>query len=195
MTRTRLIGGVALVFVVLLGLTILRPTTKEITPPARGPSVSRCPNANAAPGSISERKVRDAVICLINAERVKHHLRAMRYNATLYRASHLHAVVMVKHNVFAHETRYDGSPGSRARRVRYVPRYGRWRVGEDLGEGSGSYGTPRAIVRAWMNSPPHRAQILTRRYRDIAVGSAPGSPIPGDSDSDAADYVVNFGFH
>lgn len=38
-------------------------------------------------------------------------------------------------------------------------RAGTWRIGENLAEG---YGSPRAVMRAWMASPTHRAIILGR---------------------------------
>lgn len=41
-------------------------------------------------------------------------------------------------------------------------------VGETLVSGTGL--TPRSAVRAWLNSPPHRAVILKRRARWAGVG-------------------------
>ena len=32
------------------------------------------------------------------------------------------------------------------------------------------YPTPRSVVRAWMHSSGHRANILTRTFRHIGVG-------------------------
>lgn len=42
-------------------------------------------------------------------------------------------------------------------------------VGENIAYG---YPTAKSVVRAWMASPGHRANILTRRYRQIGVGAA-----------------------
>ena len=33
--------------------------------------------------------------------------------------------------------------------------------------------TTKSLVRAWLNSPPHRNILLTPRFRRMAVGSAP----------------------
>ncbi|TNC26218.1 CAP domain-containing protein [Mumia zhuanghuii] len=44
---------------------------------------------------------------------------------------------------------------------------GGWKVGENIAYG---YRWPRHVVRAWMDSPGHRANILERRYRRIGVG-------------------------
>jgi uncharacterized protein YkwD len=48
-------------------------------------------------------------------------------------------------------------------------------VGENIARGEGGRGTPVAIVRAWMHSPPHRAEILSGRLRDVGVGVVWGS--------------------
>ena len=51
-----------------------------------------------------------------------------------------------------------------------------WAIGENLAWGSGSRGTPRAIVRTWMHSARHRRSILSRRFRDVGIGVAAGAP-------------------
>ena len=70
-----------------------------------------------------------------------------------------------------------GSPGGatlsdRARKAGYPGRT----LGEDIGWGTYDLGTPSAIVAAWMKSPPHRAIILSGRFREIGVGVAIGTP-------------------
>jgi uncharacterized protein YkwD len=41
--------------------------------------------------------------------------------------------------------------------------------------------TPRATVRAWLDSPPHRAVLLSPELRHVGLGIAPGTPagVPG----------------
>lgn len=54
-----------------------------------------------------------------------------------------------------------------------------WRVGENLGWGTGGYGSVRAIFRAWMNSPGHRENILgefTQLGVHLQVGTLEGQP-------------------
>ena len=43
--------------------------------------------------------------------------------------------------------------------------------GENLFAGTWGRVTPREVVNAWLNSPPHRANILSSRFRH--VGAAP----------------------
>jgi len=45
-----------------------------------------------------------------------------------------------------------------------------WSAGENIAYGTGSYGTVRSIMRAWLNSPGHRDNILGRGYSDFGVG-------------------------
>jgi uncharacterized protein YkwD len=58
----------------------------------------------------------------------------------------------------------------------YVHRYGYtsgtsgWRWGENLAYGQGRHATPRAIVQAWLNSPPHRENMLTGSFNDFGIG-------------------------
>jgi uncharacterized protein YkwD len=73
----------------------------------------------------------------------------------------------------------------------YLGRFGHWRIGENLGLGWGAGATPRQIVRAWMRSPDHRRNILSRGFRDAGVAAAPGSPLKRRKGS--ITYVVDFG--
>ena len=65
-------------------------------------------------------------------------------------------------------------------------------VGENIAWGSGGQGSPKATVARWMSSPMHRSTMLSRRFRDIGVGVAMGSPM-GDSGLNSAIYTANFG--
>jgi len=44
-------------------------------------------------------------------------------------------------------------------------------VGENIAEG---YPSGRAVVRGWMHSPPHRANLLKRRYRLLGLAARKG---------------------
>jgi uncharacterized protein YkwD len=47
----------------------------------------------------------------------------------------------------------------------------------------------RAIGAAWMDSPPHRANILSSSFRAIGIGIALGTPSGGAG----ATYTTDFG--
>jgi uncharacterized protein YkwD len=68
-----------------------------------------------------------------------------------------------------------------------------WSLGENIAWGSGTLATPRSIVRAWMHSPEHRANILNGGFRDIGIGIATGAPVPLGSRLGGATYTTDFG--
>jgi len=47
------------------------------------------------------------------------------------------------------------------------------------------------MMRLWMNSAPHRANILTARFREVGVGGMPG--IPGGARASGGTYTTVFG--
>jgi Cysteine-rich secretory protein family len=52
-----------------------------------------------------------------------------------------------------------------------------WTVGENLVWGTGPLSTPQALVTAWMNSPPHRENLLRPTFREIGVAAVAGTPV------------------
>ncbi len=49
-------------------------------------------------------------------------------------------------------------------------------LSEVIATAGGGLATPRAVVNAWMTSPPHREALLRRAYRVSGLGIAPGMP-------------------
>ena len=93
---------------------------------------------------------------------------------SLGEAARGHARDMVTRGYFAHER--DGStPASRLRDAGWDG----LAAGETIAWGCGGLGEPRAIVDAWLDSPPHR-DILLGRYRRAGVGVAAGAPYATD---------------
>jgi uncharacterized protein YkwD len=94
---------------------------------------------------------------------------------------------MVSRKVFAHDRR---GLIRRIKRVGYMRNHRRWAIGENIAWGQGSAGNPAEIVKSWMNSPPHRRNILSRKFRQIGIGVAPGAPVAGSS---GTTYATDFG--
>lgn len=140
------------------------------------------------------RRSRDATLCLLNRVRARHGLRPLRLNAKLSHAARAHSRDMVRHRYFAHNSRNGRSPFDRMLSTHYVPRNAAWWLGENIGWGSGTLSAPAAMVRAWMHSPPHRANILSRHFRDIGIGIAAGAPVAGSRGAGAT-YTTDFGRH
>ncbi len=110
-----------------------------------------------------------AVVRKMNQVRRSHGLRAVRVVPALKRAAHDHANNMAQHGYFSH----DWSNGSHFGRwiKRYWPgpgRYRSWSVGENL-YWRGPTITAQHVVRAWLNSPPHRRNLLKRDWRFLGV--------------------------
>jgi uncharacterized protein YkwD len=111
-----------------------------------------------------------AIVRAINRQRARHGLARLRSNRRLARAADFHSWEMLDADYFAHESR-DGSPFHQ--RVR---RYVSYRaIGETLAMvGSCGKRSPRRIVRMWMNSPGHRAILLSSSYRRVGLGKRTG---------------------
>jgi uncharacterized protein YkwD len=154
-------------------------------------ALGACSASHAQVRAATVRRSRDATLCLLNRVRARHGLPPLRLNAKLARAARRHSRDMVRHRYFAHDSRDGRSPFERMRATHYVPRNRSWWLGENIAWGGGALGEPAAIVRAWMHSPPHRANILSRRFRDIGIGIAPGAPTGGRG----ATYTTDFGRH
>jgi len=135
--------------------------------------------------------VRSALRCLVNVTRARHGLPALRSSARLNAAADSFSADMVTRGYFAHVTPEGRSVTDRVRATGYLGRSEDWALGEDIGWGTGSASTPDSIFRAFMNSPPHRRVILSRDYRQIGVGVAPGVPVAGQGAGST--FVLDFG--
>ena len=114
-----------------------------------------------------------AIRCLINRERARHDLPALRRDAHLEAAATAYSRLMVRRRVFDH-TGPDGStPSSRVRAAGYRGPG----VGETIAWGTGSSGDAAGTVDRWLHSPGHRAILLSADMRAIGVGVAAGSPV------------------
>ena len=133
-----------------------------------------------------------SILCLLNVERTTRGLVPLRSSELLARASVAHSGDMVSHRYFAHDTPQGVSLADRVRSAGYVKSRSDWLVGENIAWGSGSLASPRALVDAWMKSPPHRANILQGRYREVGVGLVIGAPAPGVA-GDAVTATTDFG--
>jgi uncharacterized protein YkwD len=131
-----------------------------------------------------------ATLCLINVQRRARGLAPLTANATLARAARHHAVDMVLRNYFAHISPGGSTPVARLRRVGYLRPGCAWSTGETLAWGLGAQATPAGTVAAWMHSPPHRAVLLARGFREVGLGATGG--VPGNRGAGVT-YVGEFG--
>lgn len=149
-----------------------------------------CAAASAAVSKTSDRSLVRATLCVLNRERAKRHVRPLKLNRKLSAAARRHSRAMARRNFFSHNSLSGASFVDRIRRSGYLSNARSWNVGENIAYGSGTRATPRAIGRAWMNSPPHRANILSSSFHSIGIGIARGMPVSG---SGGATYTTDFG--
>lgn len=151
-----------------------------------------CKRADAQPNRVSHRVVVRSTLCLLNNARARHGLPKLRLSRKLGRAARHHSADMARRGYFSHDSRSGASFLDRIRRAGYLHRARRWYVGENIAWGTGQLATPRAIVRAWMNSRGHRANILNRQFRHIGVGITYNAPVRVAGRA-AATYTTDFG--
>jgi uncharacterized protein YkwD len=120
--------------------------------------------------------VRAAIACEVDRVRTSRGLGWLRDNRRLKIAARRHSADMVRRHYFSHYTPAGTGPGDRARRAGYVRSGCRWYIGEVLAWGIANRSTAAGTVRAWLNSPGHRAVILSRTYVDGGVGTRAGTP-------------------
>ena len=149
-------------------------------------SAGPCSGADADPVTTNIKVVKHATLCLLNQERKQRGLPGFKHNGRLSLASQRHANDMARRNYFAH-----GDFVGRIRAARYLSGVRSWTVGENIAWGSWHYATPRMIMRGWMNSPPHKRNILSSSFREVGVGVAAGAPARGQEH--AATYATDFG--
>jgi len=105
------------------------------------------------------------VIRLTNLERTKRGLPALTTNWQLSRVARYKSQDMINKNYFSHNSPTYGSPFTMMQSFGLKFSAG----GENIAYGQR---TPQEVVNAWMNSPGHRANILSTAYTQIGVGAA-----------------------
>ena len=157
---------------------------------AKAQAAQECANADLEATEDNLSTIRAAILCLHNQIRAENGLPSLRENKKLRKAALGHSRHMVKDDFFEHTTPEGVTMVDRILRAKYVREDQGWALGENLAWGTGSYGTPRGAVEAWMDSPGHRANILKRTFREMGVGVVLGVPV---SDAAGTTYTVDFG--
>jgi uncharacterized protein YkwD len=163
-------------------------------PAARARAASdRCVSADAMPGQAAAEDLRAATLCLMNAERAARGLGRLQSEPLLGRVAASYARQMVRGQFFDHTSPAGSTMLARIRSTSYLRDVTSWSVGENLAWGSGNLATPRAMVRAWMQSAEHRANLLDRHFADVGIGVAAGAPVALDPGELGGTYVTDFG--
>ncbi len=141
--------------------------------------------ASPAAGSAERRGVvapaaqlQTALVDQLNAVRAARGLVRLRVSPALTTAANVHSMQMAKRGYFSHNS---ASGASFSQRIAYfypARGYRTWAVGENLLWGSPDVGAVRA-VKLWLASPPHRANLLNPRWRQVGVAAVHSTSAPG----------------
>jgi uncharacterized protein YkwD len=113
-----------------------------------------------------------AIVRGINHQRAQQGLAPVHASGRLARAADYHSWEMLEANYFAHTSRDGGPFDERVRR--YVNKRALGETLAMLGGGCGR-GSAHRVVQMWMDSPPHRAILLSGTYRRVGIGKRAGS--------------------
>jgi uncharacterized protein YkwD len=116
-------------------------------------------------GALENLSVENQVLVIVNAERAKAGCKALTVDNRLAAAARKHSADMVARNYFSHTTPDGVEFSKRIDNEGY-----KWStVGENIAAGQ-----PNAVevMKAWMKSPGHRANILNCTFRNIGIGIA-----------------------
>jgi uncharacterized protein YkwD len=113
------------------------------------------------PSSAAATEAEQEAIEALNDMRRGGGLPALRVSNDLNRSSGAYARRMLRLDFFGHGPSIDVAGGFRS-------------AGETLAWHTGWNAQPRRTVGRWMNSPPHRAVLLSSRFRWVGMGLARG---------------------
>src|SRR4051812_35736415 len=118
------------------------------------------------------------VLAKINAIRAGHGLRPLRLSASLSAAASQHSGQMARLGFFSHDSAGGGAMSTRV--GRYYGSHGHryWAVGENLLWSSPTIDAAGA-PNLWMHSPGHRANLLSRQWREIGLSAVHADSAPG----------------
>ncbi len=131
-----------------------------------------CPGGDSA--ATSPPSLVRAVFCEVNSLRATRKLRRLRRNRRLSQAALRHARDMLRRSYFSHRSPEGTTVLTRVRRAGYGAHTEDVSAGEVLGLGFAGTPwalTPRGLVRKWLASPSHRGVLLSRRWRELGIGT------------------------
>jgi uncharacterized protein YkwD len=143
-----------------------------------GASAALAAPAQPKAASVALSSLEQGVLADINAFRAQNHLVALRLSAQLTMAAREHTQQMAADGYFAHESADGSAFWKRIQRFYTSSPWRYWSVGENLLWSSPDVDASSALTM-WLNSPEHRANLLTARWREIGVSALHVPAAPG----------------
>ena len=110
----------------------------------------------------------EKIVELTNIERAKANAGALRESRLLSEAARQKAADMFAFNYWAHVSPSGRSPWAFFTDVGYKYQY----AGENLAR---DFSDPSSVVKAWLNSPSHRENLINGKYQEIGVAVVDGT--------------------
>jgi len=142
--------------------------------PATAADAAAKPTRNLTANNALER----GVLGEMNALRKRHGLRPLRLSSRLSAAANAHSLSMARNGFFAHESADGSAFWRRVERFYGSKGYPYWSVGENLLWSSPDV-DPAGALKMWMDSPPHRKNLLTARWREVGLSAVHVQVAPG----------------
>lgn len=114
--------------------------------------------------------IANEIFSIVNTERQNRGLYKLKYDEKLADVALIHTRNMVEKDFLSHEDREKRSPQERVEI--FYPEIITGEVGENIGYSQGVHkeDVAKNLMENWMNSPGHRANILSNEYSHIGVG-------------------------
>ncbi|HYG94553.1 MAG TPA: CAP domain-containing protein [Nocardioides sp.] len=138
------------------------------TSAARSAISATAPSATDRAERAGRAAVERKVVRLTNKKRKAHDCEPLKLRKSIRKAARKHSERMADAGELDHQLPGEPDVGERLEDAGY-DNWTSW--GENIARG---YPTPKAVVKAWMDSPDHRANILDCDFEHIGVGMVSG---------------------
>ncbi len=140
------------------------PSPNTSAQASSSPIASTTPDVPNSDGSLNEQ----FIITLTNVERSQAGLSPLSFNKSLSMMAEFKSEDMIAKQYFAHVAPDGTDVALLAARANYAY----LNLGENLA--MGDFASSADVVRGWMNSPGHRANILSKNFTEIGVSAIRG---------------------
>ena len=130
--------------------------------------VNTTPDTEPAPDNSGVSDLEQQVVDLVNQERAAYGLAPLTLNTELCNGARLKSQDMLNNGYFDHYSPTYGDPFDMMEALGFNSWYA---AAENIARGQK---TAEEVMNSWMNSPGHRANILSEEYTEIGVGYAGG---------------------
>jgi uncharacterized protein YkwD len=135
-------------------------------------------HSGQAANRVGLSSLESGVLSDLNRIRVQHGLQPVKISARLTASAAQHSEEMGAGGYFEHNSQDGTEFWKRIDRFYGQNGYGYWSVGENLLWSSPNV-DPAGALQLWMNSPEHRANILSPRWREIGISAVHFATAPG----------------